>query len=65
MDKTRHIKLKHFHENDGGRAKNGTQSKQCGKECKPNYFDDRSSYVLVDTAAESASCCARAADASF
>ena len=25
---------KHFHENDGGRAKNGTQCKQCGKECK-------------------------------
>ena len=36
MDKTRHIKLKHFHENDGGRAKNGTQCKQCGKECKCN-----------------------------
>ena len=33
MDKTQPIRLKHFHENDGGRAKNGTQRKQCGKEC--------------------------------
>ena len=33
MDKTQPIRLKHFHENDGGRAKNGTQCKQCGKEC--------------------------------
>ena len=34
MDKTQPIRLKHFHENDGGRAKNGTQCKQCGKECR-------------------------------
>ena len=33
MDKTQPIRLKHFHENDGGRAKNGTQCKQCGEEC--------------------------------
>ena len=33
MDKTQPIRLKLFHENDGGRAKNGTQCKQCGKEC--------------------------------
>ena len=33
MDKTQPIRLKHFHENDGGRAKNGTQPKQYGPQC--------------------------------
>ena len=37
MDKTQPIRLKHFHENDGGRAKYGTQCKQCGMECTYSY----------------------------
>ena len=33
MDKAQPIRLNHFHENDGGRAKNGTQPKQYGPQC--------------------------------
>ena len=33
MNKAQPIRLNHFHENDGGRAKNGTQPKQYGPQC--------------------------------
>ena len=37
MDKAQPITLNQFHESDGGRAKNGTQPKQYGPQCKMDF----------------------------